>query len=239
MNANDAKILTDTEIDLAKRAAIFVGVLTGTMLISLSLMTVATIVPLDLFRFLAIGLVFVAGMLVLLFVVLAFLRGRDHLNDFRHTLLGQEEWRTEEIKAQIQVLVNAVKNGLPTATETAYLPNKTETFQLTAPSGAGGAVVTNTIAKELVNGFDPRDLNWFATYLANGNAPSETRLERMPLPYGGGNFGGLTEGTNLSKLLDLCEARGILSPRDAERRKPGKLLITDEHEIARLLKETT
>jgi hypothetical protein len=35
--------------------------------------------------------------------------------------------------------------------------------------------------------------------------------------------------------LDLCEAKGILSARSAG--KMGKLLITDEKEIARRLKE--
>jgi hypothetical protein len=107
-----------------------------------------------------------------------------------------------------------------------------ETFRLTTSGRVGEELV-----KQFVNGFDPRDLDYLASYLARGNKYSEAALERFPLPYEEGHpqMGGLSEGTRLTRFLDLCEAKGILSARSAG--KMGKLLITDEKEIARRLKE--
>lgn len=96
-----------------------------------------------------------------------------------------------------------------------------------------------TVTLDYVNGFDARDLDWFAKYLANGGRTSEAVLEKYTLFHEGVTLGGLKDGTPLTRLLDLCETRGILSPRDSVRRKPGQLLITDEQEIARRLKTNT
>jgi hypothetical protein len=60
-------------------------------------------------------------------------------------------------------------------------------------------------------------------------------LQDVTLPYEGLKFGGAIEGTRFTRMLDLCEKRGILSARDSARRKPGTLLVKDEQEIERLL----
>jgi hypothetical protein len=127
-----------------------------------------------------------------------------------------------------------VKIETTPTTETAYLPAKVvepRVLMVTAGERVGEVTV------DYVNGFNPKTLEFWAQYLANGNATSETRLEHMPLPHGerGQLFGGLTPGTPLTRLLDLTERRGISTARDGVKRKPGTLLIKDEAEILRLL----
>jgi hypothetical protein len=121
---------------------------------------------------------------------------------------------------------------LPTTTETTYQPTSTiepREIPVTAGDRAGVVVL------DYVNGFDPRDLAYFAKYLVNGGRTSENVLQDVTLPYEGLKFGGAIEGTRFTRMLDLCEKRGILSARDSARRKPGTLLVKDEQEIERLL----
>lgn len=162
-------------------------------------------------------LIFLAGGIAVGVILLTGLRrGRWFLT----RVIGiAEDWIDAEIKAK----------ELPTST---YLPTETpQPREIPVTNGNRAGVVT----LDYVNGFDPRDLTYFATYLARGNPTSEARLEQMPLPYEGGAFGGATPGTPFTRILDLCEQKNILSPRDGQRRKSGKLLITDEKEILRLL----
>lgn len=157
----------------------------------------------------------VGGAGIMLFLILGFRRGRRHIAD---VVDMWREWVAQEIKAK----------ALPTETTPLPLPTETRVIPVTAGNRVGEVVV-------YVNGFHPEFIKWWAGYLADGNPTSETRLEKMRLPYQGGLFGGLTDGTPLTRLLDLCEKRGILSPRDKARRKPGALLIQDEAEITKLL----
>jgi hypothetical protein len=121
---------------------------------------------------------------------------------------------------------------LPPTTETTYLPTATpEPRQIPVTAGDRAGVVT----LDYVNGFDPRDLEWFAKYLANGGRTSENVLEKYTLFHEGVTLGGLKDGTPLTRLLDLCEKRGILTARDKARHKSGNLLIPSEQEILRLL----
>jgi hypothetical protein len=125
-----------------------------------------------------------------------------------------------------------VKIETTPTTETAYLPTEVvepRTIPVKTPDRAG------ELTLDYVNGFDPRDIAYFAKYLALGGVTSESRLEHLPLLHEGGQWGGLTVGTASTRILDLCEKRGILTPRDKARRKPGTLLIPNEQEILRLL----
>jgi hypothetical protein len=121
---------------------------------------------------------------------------------------------------------------LPPTTETTYLPTATpepREIPVRTPDRVGVVVL------DYVNGFDPRDLEWFAKYLANGGRTSENVLEKYTLFHEGVTLGGLKDGTPLTRLLDLCEKRGILTARDKARHKSGNLLIPSEQEILRLL----
>jgi hypothetical protein len=121
---------------------------------------------------------------------------------------------------------------LPPTTDTTYVPTATpEPRQIPVTAGDRAGVVT----LDYVNGFDPRDLAWFAKYLANGGRTSENVLEKYTLFHEGVTLGGLKDGTPLTRLLDLCEKRGILTARDKARHKSGNLLIPSEQEILRLL----
>jgi hypothetical protein len=121
---------------------------------------------------------------------------------------------------------------LPPTTDTTYVPTATpEPRQIPVTAGDRAGVVT----LDYVNGFDPRDLAWFAKYLANGGRTSENVLEKYTLFHEGVTLGGLKDGTPLTRLLDLCEKRGILTARDKARHKSGSLLIPSEQEILRLL----
>lgn len=118
---------------------------------------------------------------------------------------------------------------LPTTT---YQPTVTpDPREIPVTKGDRAGVVT----LDYVNGFDPRDLAYFAKYLVNGGRTSENVLQDVTLPYEGLKFGGAVDGTRFTRMLDLCEKRGILTPRDKARRKPGTLLIQDEGEILKLL----
>jgi hypothetical protein len=129
-----------------------------------------------------------------------------------------------------EIKVKLALPALPTATN---LPTeKPETFQLS------DGTESRAVVKEFINGFDPRTLDYMAVYLSNGNPLAENRLEKQPVPYQEKvKWGGLTEGTPLTRLCDLCEAKKITAVRDSVSRKPGKLLIEDKDEIARLLKQ--
>jgi hypothetical protein len=121
---------------------------------------------------------------------------------------------------------------LPPTTETTYLPTSTpepREIPVRTPDRVG------VVTLDYVNGFDPRDLEWFAKYLANGGRTSENVLEKYTLFHEGVTLGGLKDGTPLTRLLDLCEKRGILTARDKARHKSGSLLIPNEQEILRLL----
>lgn len=121
------------------------------------------------------------------------------------------------------------KKALPPLPTASSLP--AETFKLSENGQQGRDVV-----KEYVNGFDPRDLDYLARYLARGGHTSEAAMKDMILYHEDVKLGDLKEGTHLTRFLDLCEQKTILSARDGVRRKPGKLLIDDEKEIARRLK---
>jgi hypothetical protein len=121
---------------------------------------------------------------------------------------------------------------LPPTTETTYQPTSAiEPREIPHNVGDRAGVVV----LDYVNGFDPRDLAYFAKYLVNGGRTSENVLQDVTLPYEGLKFGGAIEGTRFTRMLDLCEKRGILSARDSARRKAGTLLVKDEQEIERLL----
>lgn len=164
------------------------------------------------------ALIFLAGGLAVGIILLTGLRrGRWFLTRIVDIA---ENWIAAEIRAK----------ELPTP---AYLPTEAiPPREIPVTSGNRAGVLTI----DFVNGFDPRDLEWFAKYLANGNPTSEARLEHLPLPHEGILCGGAASGTPFTRLLDLCEAKGVLTARDAVRRKSGKLLVPDEKEIAQLLK---
>jgi hypothetical protein len=165
----------------------------------------------------------VAGFLMASVLVYFIFTSADRVSEW----IGKEiadllEWSAHEREKQAAKL-------LPTTT---YLPTKVEEPR-EIPHNVGERAGVLTL--DYVNGFDPRDLTYFAKYLALGGVTSESRLEHLPLLHEGGQWGGLTAGTASTRILDLCEKRGILTPRDSARRKPGTLLIKDEAEILRLL----
>lgn len=132
-------------------------------------------------------------------------------------------------------LLNAeidAKYPAPPALPAAYpapLPEKTD-IVVTAGS-------REVVLPALVNGFDPRNLDWFAVYLANGNPWTEKKLEMMPLPHGGEKIGKEGENTVYHNLMALCTARGIIVGRGGPGNSTGKLAVTDVNEIKRLLKQ--
>jgi hypothetical protein len=89
---------------------------------------------------------------------------------------------------------------------------------------------------DLIDGFDPRDLDWFAKYLSNGGKWTEAALEHLPLPYSGARLGKAEPSTPYSRLVGRCVDRGIIGDRGGPGNKPGILLVKDEKEIARLLR---
>lgn len=208
-----------------RHALTFGGVVIGMgFLFALAFALVGAFLEIPFSGYVAGAIFFAFGMVCVVIVIQQYNEITRHIHNVVAVALDMLEAETEH-KYRLP--------PLPT-----YLPTEPETFKLTASGGAGGEAVQEVV-KELVNGFDPRDLDWFAKYLASGNRYSEAALEKMPLPYEGVLLGGLTEGTPLTRLLNLCEEKKILSPRDGKSRKTGKLLIVEEKEIARRLKEKT
>jgi hypothetical protein len=168
----------------------------------------------------------VAGFLMSGVLVYFLLTSADKVSEW----MGKEisdllAWSAHEREKQAAKL-------LPPTTETTYLPTSTpepREIPVRTPDRVG------VVTLDYVNGFDPRDLEWFAKYLANGGRTSENVLEKYTLFHEGVTLGGLKDGTPLTRLLDLCEKRGILTARDKARHKSGSLLIPNEQEILRLL----
>lgn len=91
-----------------------------------------------------------------------------------------------------------------------------------------------SIPRTLIHGFDPRDLEWLARYLANGGRFTEAAMEKLTLPYSLELMGKAQEGTHYFRLMQLCAERGIIVGRDAK--KSGVLAVTEYQEILRKLK---
>jgi hypothetical protein len=218
LTPEETDALSDAEV---RGAGFLIGVLSVLTLAAVIFGTIAAANAMpNLTWIVFVGVFAVGGASIASVAILAYRRRIWLVNVFiemRRALLDAELDEREAVKP------------LPTTT---YLPTLTpepREIPVRTPDRVGVVVL------DYVNGFDPRDLAYFAKYLVNGGRTSENVLQDVTLPYEGLKFGGAIEGTRFTRMLDLCEKRGILSARDSARRKPGTLLVKDEQEIERLL----
>lgn len=138
-----------------------------------------------------------------------------------------ENWFDAEIKLKMSALI------LPPAPELPLPPEN----RMIAVSASGRA---GQIPLDLVDGWlDPRDADWFAEFLANGNKWTESFLEKMPLPYSGALFGKDRDNSPYRKLMTKCIRFEIIGNRGGPGNYTGDLLLKDPKEIARRLKTPT
>lgn len=90
------------------------------------------------------------------------------------------------------------------------------------------------IPRKLFHGFDMRDLEWLARYLANGNKFTEAAMEKLILPYSLDVLGKADAGTLYTKFMELCTLSGVIVGREAK--KSGTLAVTEFAEILQKIK---
>lgn len=168
------------------------------------------------------ALVFIGGG-IYVFVILraGWMRGGGVVN---RVVEVAERWLDAEIELKSSARALPPAPTLPLPPENRVIPHTI--------LGRGGE-----LALDLIDGFDPRDLDWFAKYLANGNKWTEAALEHMPLPHSGILIGKDREGAPYRKLMTKCVNKSIIGGRGGPGNPSGKLAVTDEKMIARLLKE--
>ena len=216
---NEADIIRKTITSVGINYAALFGILTLVLAILFSIYAVIDTMPIDQYKLGLATCLSLGGFIVGGVLLWSWNRTMAYIGRIMDTLYPRPENNY---------------NSLPEVPTDTYLPTETDkidTFTLTTPSGVGEVV------KELVNDFDPRDLRHLSLHLAAGNPYSEKALESFVLPYEEGNpqMGGLTAGTRLTKFLDLCERKEIMTARDAAKKKSGVLLIKDAKEIERRL----
>lgn len=115
---------------------------------------------------------------------------------------------------------------LPATTPAALppLPATEETFKLTR-NGVG----EGDVPKNLLHGFDPRDLAFLFRHLARGGKWTEEYMEKWELPYSHEVMGKAEEGTPYTRFMQLCTDAEIIVGRAPK--KAGKLMVTDAGEM--------
>lgn len=118
---------------------------------------------------------------------------------------------------------------LPAATPPA-LPAENETFDYNHHSRGGQKVPRN-----LLHGFDPRDLEFLFRWLGNGGKFTEAALEAMPLPFMLEKMGKASDGTPYTRFITLCVEAGIIVGREGKR--SGILAVTDPLEMMQRIRQ--
>lgn len=168
------------------------------------------------------ALVFTIGGLYVFFVLRAgWHRGSGVVN---RVVEVAENWFDAEIKLKLAAHV------LPPTPDPAPTPENRM-----IPHTVNGRV--GELPIDLIDDWlDPRDADWFAKYLAQGNKWTETVLEKIPLPYSGQTIGKDRDNSPYHHLMAKCVAQEIITGRGGPGNPSGKLAITDEKEIARRLR---
>lgn len=94
------------------------------------------------------------------------------------------------------------------------------------------------IPRETIHGMEPVDVEWLATYLANGNKFTEAALEKMPLISNPKERWGKAEGATPYNRMFNAESgiliqAGVIAGRGGAGNPSGKLVETDAREIVR------
>lgn len=218
------------EVDLLRRgeisSSLIVGgaILTLTVVLFLLLGLIGTLAGWEILPALLTIVLFVGGMSAAVIFVTGWERGHGHAQAV-----------IEKVKAVIDAEIAARKAALPPVPALpAALPEPTETIRVT-----NGSRVED-IPRNLVHGFDPRDLEWLAQYLANGNKWTEAALEKMPLPYSKEKFGKAEGNTPYMRLFGVPDGlmirAGVITGRGGPGNAAGKLAVTDAAEMVRRIK---
>lgn len=209
-----ATVLGDNEMQDGILAATSIGCIAAILFVVSSLLSIFGIFPMEVYRWGVVGLIFLAALVTGGIICLAWVRAQGHRKSVA-------DWAKAE---------NKLKDSTPPAqTPLPALPAIETPIAYNHYSRGG-----QTIPRELVNGFDPRDLEWLARYLANGGIFTEAVMENITLPYALEPMGKATEGTHYHRLMRLCTETGIIVGRAAK--KSGTLAITEYPEILRRLK---
>lgn len=118
---------------------------------------------------------------------------------------------------------------LPTPALTLPTPQEIEVI----PVASGDRVVE--MPKELLFGFDPRDLEYLCRYLANGGRFTEAAMEKLLLPYALVVMGKASEGTLYTRFMELCVECGIIVGRVGK--QAGTLAVLEAGEMLKRIKE--
>jgi hypothetical protein len=109
------------------------------------------------------------------------------------------------------------------------LPAASDTIRVTR-NGVG-----EDIPRNLLHGFDERDLLFLCRLLSVGFKFTEASMEKLVLPYSHDVMGKADEGTPYSRFMDLCVSAGVIEGR--EPKKSGRMAVTEYAEIVRRIKE--
>lgn len=120
---------------------------------------------------------------------------------------------------------------LPAPTQPAQpaLPAENDTFDYNHHSRGGQKVPRN-----LLHGFDPRDLEYLCRYLGNGGKFTEASMEAIPLPFMLEKMGKASEGTPYTRFITVCVDAGIIVGREGKR--SGMLAVSDPLEMMQKIK---
>lgn len=118
----------------------------------------------------------------------------------------------------------------PTLPALPALPAYDDAITYNSPSRVG-----ESIPRNLLHGFDPRDLQFLCRLLANGFKFTESAMEKIVLPYSLEIMGKAEDGTPYARFMELCVRAGIVVGREG--RKSGTLAIMDAGGMMRRLKE--
>lgn len=98
-----------------------------------------------------------------------------------------------------------------------------ETFRFTQ-NGVG-----QDVPKNLLHGFDARDLAFLARYLARGGKFTESVMEFLELPYSREVMGKAEDGTLYTKFMQLCVDTEVIVGRGPK--KSGTLVVLEAGEM--------
>lgn len=92
----------------------------------------------------------------------------------------------------------------------------------------------SNIPRNLIRGFDPRDVEFLARQLARGFKFTEAAMEKLELPYSHEVMGKAQENTAYTRWMEWCCEALVIVGRDGK--KSGTLAILEAPEIVQALK---
>ncbi len=130
------------------------------------------------------------------------------------------------VDAEIQL-----KLSIPPApsSPTPALPAENESFRFNHFSRGG-----EDVPKNLLHGFDPRDLDFLFRLMSRGFKFTEEAMEKLELPYSHELMGKAQAGTNYTRFIDVCVRAGIIV--DRRPKNSGTLAIADPLEMMKSIK---